>query len=46
MARESLAWLETFAKAAERIDKQEAEAIFASGDAMKGQAMLRRALFG
>ena len=46
VARESLAWLETFAKAAERIDDQEAEAIYATGDAMAAQAMLRRALFG
>ena len=34
VACEALAWLETLAQAAERIDKQEAEAIFASGDAM------------
>lgn len=46
VARESLAWLETFAKAAERIDPEEAEAIYAKDDAMAAQAMLRRALFG
>ena len=46
VARESLAWLETFAKAAERIDPKEADEIYASGDAMAAQAMLRRALFG
>ena len=46
VARESLAWLDLLGKAADRIDDAEAEAIFASGDAMKAQAMLRRALFG
>jgi hypothetical protein len=46
VARESLAWLETFAKAAERIDPKEADAIYEAGDAMAAQAMLRRALFG
>ena len=46
VAREALAWLETFAKAADRIDKEEAEALFDSGDAMAAQAMLRRARFG
>jgi sugar phosphate isomerase/epimerase len=46
VARESLAWLDLLGQAADRIDDAEAEAIFASGDAMKAQAMLRKALFG
>jgi xylose isomerase len=46
VATEALAWLETLAAAADRIDKNEAEAIFATCAAMASQAMLRRALFG
>ncbi|PID86129.1 MAG: hypothetical protein CSA11_02500 [Chloroflexi bacterium] len=45
-ARESIAWLEALSKASQRLDHDEVTDVLHSGDAMKAQAMVRKALFG
>ncbi len=46
VGRESIAWLETLMGAAERLDRTQAEAALASGDAMLATRLLREALVG
>jgi sugar phosphate isomerase/epimerase len=46
VATESIAWIDALIAAAGRLDRKEVEAVLVSGDAMKAQGMVRRALFG